>query len=69
MKMDLEVSFDQQEGDLIKFDTTEGIEIGNIPAGGLKTELTILCTNSTEASPVFEKAVSMTMDIHADIKA
>ena len=69
MKMDLEVSFDQQEGNLIKFDTTEGVEIGNIPAGGLETELTILCTNSTEASPVFEKAVSMTMDITADIKA
>lgn len=48
-------------------DTKKGIEIGNIPSGGLNTTVAIKCTNQTTTTP--ETAVELNLDIHANLNA
>lgn len=43
----IEATFNKTEGEIVQFDTESGIQIGNIPSGGLNTNINILCSNST----------------------
>ena len=63
----LDVSFDQTAGVPVQFDTENGIEIGKMANGGLKTNLVISCTNSTTTTP--EKAVEINFELAANIEA
>ena len=65
--MELAVSFDKSEGEAIKFSTKDGIEIGNIPSGGLNTTVTIMCSNATTTTP--EKAIELNLDVAANVNA
>ena len=48
-------------------DTKKGIEIGNIPSGGLNTTVAINCKNATHTKS--ETAVELNFDIHANVNA
>lgn len=67
VELELELTFDKSEGEAVKFSTKDGIEIGNMPSGGLNTSLTILCTNATTTTP--EKAVELNLDVKANLNA
>merc|ERR1711920_255197 len=66
-ELELEVSFTKTEGEIIKFNTKDGVELGNIPSGGLNTTLAILCTNKTTTTP--ELAVELNLDVKANVNA
>lgn len=65
VQFELEISFQQNEGELIQLSTAEGIELGNVPAGGLNTTIAFMCTNETVTTP--QLAVELNMDIRADL--
>jgi len=67
VQMELEVSFEKNEGEAIQFNTKDGIEIGNMPSGGLNTTLAILCSNKTTTTP--ELAVELNLDVKANVNA
>lgn len=65
--MELGIEFTKMEGEAVKFDKTEGIEIGDIPSGGLNATLSIMCTNDTIKTP--EMAVQLNMGVNAHLNA
>jgi len=65
VEIQLELTFEESEGEAVKFDTTNGIEIGNIPSGGLNTTIAFLCTNATTTTP--EKAIELSVDVVANL--
>ena len=67
LKMTLDVSFVKKDGEAIKFNTATGVEIGNIPEGGLNTNLAILCSNATTTTP--EVAMELNLDVKANVNA
>ena len=67
VQFEIELTFDKSEGEAVKFSTKDGIEIGNIPSGGLNTTVTILCSNATTTTP--EKAVELNLDVKANVNA
>ena len=66
-KMTLDVSFVEKEGEAVQMSTENGFEIGNIPEGGLNTNLAIMCTNATTTTP--EMAMELNLDVKANVNA
>ena len=67
VEFELELTFDKSEGEAVKFNPKDGIEIGNIPSGGINTTVTFLCSNATLTTP--EKAVELNLLVKANINA
>ena len=67
VQFEIDVSFNKTEGEVVQFDTQDGIEIGNMPAGGLNTNVHIYCTNETYPDPTL--TLSLNLDVKANIVA
>ena len=65
--MTLDVSFVEKDGQPVQMSTENGFEIGNIPEGGLNTNLAIMCTNATTTTP--EIAMELNLDVKANVNA
>ena len=65
--MQIRISFEKKDGSVIQFSPEHGIEIGNIPEGGLNTNLAIFCKNATNTGD--EVAFELNFDIKANVNA
>jgi len=63
----MDISFNKTEGEIVQFDTQDGIEIGNMPDGGLNVNVDFFCTNATVTDP--ELTLSLNLDVKANIDA
>ena len=68
LEMKIQVGFEKKDGQAVQFSPEHGIEIGNIPEGGLNTNLVIFCKNAT-TNDAEEKAFELNLDVKANVNA